>query len=220
MTLGPYIIYTGFVILFCQFFFYSYFCTINDEKYGTKAMRKVIIFLVFFSPLFIQAQVVSCHKTELKKTQTDKWEKVNYGLRVYEFTDSTILRDIINILSFNPDVDSIRTKSDDVTHILEMRFRQGGQDTVICNVAYLELPYLLEDLGGCCLISGYYVLLVGAIPSFLTPTKEVASFSYLSHKIYTYGFEMEEMGDDSVPQWVLGFYEKKVRLLRYYGFED
>lgn len=165
MTLGPYIIYTGFVILFCQFIFYSYFCTINDEKYGTKAMRKVIIFLVFFSPLFIQAQVVSCHKTELKKTQIDKWEKVNYGLRVYEFTDSTILRDIINILSFNPDVDSIRTKSDDVTHILEMRFRQGGQDSVICNVAYLELPYLLEDLGGCCLISGYYVLLVGAIPS-------------------------------------------------------
>lgn len=176
-------------------------------------------------PLFVQSQVVSCSKTELKRTKNDRWERVNYKLRIYEFADSNMLRETMHILSLNPQVDSIRITSQKVTFIMNMSFKQCNQDTINCRVLYYDLPYMLEDLKGCCIIAGYYVQISGIVPWFLTPTKNTASFSYLSHKIslYNYGekrYEIEEMGDDSVPQWHLTFFDKKVRLLKYIGIDS
>lgn len=189
-------------------------------------MRKLVVLLVVLFPFFVQAQVVSCHKTTLKKSETDTWEKVNYNLRIFEFKDSTVLREITKILQFNLLFDSdIRVKSEKVTSILTMWFKQSSPDTLICQASYSDKPYLYDELRGCCLMACYYVQLVGAIPSFLTPTNDVASFSYLSHKVKMgnydgFEWELEEMGDDSVPQWIIEFSNKNVRLLRYYGVDD
>lgn len=189
-------------------------------------MRKyIVIILLGLFPSYIGAQVVHCHKTEIKKTKTDKWEKVNYGLRLFAFEDTAILRETAKILLFNSPIDSIHIESKKVTHILTMRFKPSGGDTLVCTVSYSEKPFLYEDLKGCCLISGYYVQLVGTIPSFFRPTKDIASFSYQSRKIIMgnyngIDFELEEMGDDSVPQWNLEFAGKNVRLLDYHGVND
>lgn len=187
--------------------------------------RFVLIILLGFFPSFIWAQVLFCHKTEIKKTKTDKWEKVNYGVRLFVIEDTAIIRETARILLLNSPNDSIQIESGMVTHILTMWFKPKGGDTLICNVSYSEKPFLYEDLKGCCLISGHYVQLVGTIPSFFRPTKESAVFSYLSHKIYMgnyngIDFELEEMGDDSIPQWNLEYAGKNVRLIDYHGIND
>lgn len=182
--------------------------------------RFVFVILLGLSPSYIWAQVVFCHKTELKKTKTDKWEKVDYTVRQFAFEDTAILRETARILSFNLLVDSIYLESEKVTYILTMRFNSKGGDTLVCDVSYSEKPFLFENLKGCCLISGYYVQLVGTIPSFIKPTKDVASFSYISHMINWGDFELEEMGDDSVPRWTIEYTGKNVRLLSYYGIDD
>ena len=187
--------------------------------------RFITIILLGLFPSYLWSQVVFCHKTEIKKTKTDKWEKVNYGVRIFEFEDTVILRETAQILLLNSSNDSIHIESSRVTHILTMWFKIKGDDTLICNVSYSEKPFLYEDLKGCCLISGHYVQLVGTIPSFFRPTRDIASFSYLSHKINMgnfngIDFELEEMGDDSIPRWNLEYAGKKVRLLDYYGIDD
>ena len=184
-------------------------------------MRKIFILLFFMFPLFVQSQVVSCSKTELKRTKNDRWERVNYKLRIYEFADSNILREIMHILSFDTKVDSIHTTSQKVTYIMNMSFKQCYQDTIICRVLYYDLPYMLEDLKACCIIAGYYVQISGNVPWFLIPTKNTASFSYLSHKMSLYNqgeirYEIEDTGDDRTPQWIIGVFNKNVRLLNYY----
>ena len=181
-------------------------------------MRKIFILLCFMFPLFVQSQVVSCSKTELKRTKNDRWERVNYKLRIYEFADSNILREIMHILSFDTQADSIHTTSQKVTFIMNMSFKQCYQDTIICRVLYYDLPYMLEDLKGCCIIAGYYVQISGIVPWFLIPTKNTASFSYLSHKISLYNqgekrYEIEDMLDDRAPQWKIEYHGNKVRLI-------
>ena len=181
--------------------------------------RFVFVILLGLSPS-IWAQVVFCHKTELKKTKSDKWEKVSYAVRQFAFEDTAILRETAHILLLYSPNDSIQIESGMVTHILTMWFKPKGGDTLICNVSYSEKPFLYEDLKGCCLISGHYVQLVGTIPSFFRPTKESASFSYISHMINWGDFELEEMGDDSVPRWTIEYTGKNVRLIDYHGFND
>ena len=207
-----------------------YSASLRDTPIESKPLRcSVVLCITFimlvFSPITLRAQVVGCKKTEIKKTKTERWEKVKYGLRVFEFKDSTLLRETIQILSLKPKDDSIPVDSKNVKSILVMRFEQGGGDTITCHVSYLEKPFIYDELKGCCLISGYYVQIEGIIPFFLTPTKEVATFSYLSHKFNmgNYGgvtWELEDMGDDSLPQWKLIFSEKKVRLLEYRGIDS
>lgn len=187
--------------------------------------RFLLIILLGIFPSFVWTQVLFCHKTEIKKTKTDKWEKVDYGVRLFVFEDTATLRETAHILLLNSPNDSIHIESGMVTYILTMMFKPKGDDTLICNVSYSEKPFLYEDLKGCCLISGHYVQLVGTIPSFFRPTKEIVSFSYLSHKInigiyHGIGFELEEMGDDSVPAWNLEYVGTKVRLIDYYGIDD
>ncbi|MCR4828529.1 MAG: hypothetical protein K5864_03600 [Bacteroidales bacterium] len=184
---------------------------------------KIILILIIFFPLSLQSQVVFCNKYEIKKTTTDRWERVNYGLRIFEFNDSTILRETIHVLSLSHDVDSIHIKSENVKEILVMWFKEGCGDTVTCRARYSEKPFVYDELKGCCLISGYYVQLAGTIPSFMTPTKDIATFSYLSHMIVMGNYdgfiwEMEEMGDDSIPQWNIEYFQNKVRLINYYGY--
>lgn len=182
-------------------------------------MKKVAIIFLFFVPVFIQAQVLSCNTKRIKETNNEKWEKVDYKLRVYEFADSNILLETIKNLSFNPNVDTISKA------FLCMQFKPSGQDTVIANITYLEKPYLLDDLKGCCLVAGHYFLITGIMPSFLIPTKSVASFNYLSHKITwaKYGkkkYEIEDMGDDSAPQWKIEYSGENVRLIEYFDIGD
>lgn len=169
-------------------------------------------------PLFVHSQVVSCNTTELKRTKNDRWERVNYKVRIYEFADSNMLRETMHILSLDSQVDSIRTTSQKVTFIMNMSFKQSNQDTIICRVLYYNLPYMIEDLKGCCIIAGYYVQISGIVPWFLIPTKKTASFSYLSHKISLFNegdkrYEIEEMGDDSCPQWKIRYYDHNVHLI-------
>lgn len=183
-------------------------------------MKKNVILSCFLIPVFAYSQVVSCHKTELKRTKSDRWERVNYELRMYEFADSNILRKTMQIFSMDSIANSIPTKSEKVTFIMTMSFKQCGYDTVICRVAFLELPYMLENLKGCCLIAGKYVQIKGIVPYFLTPTKKTASFSYLSHKISLFNdgdkrYEIEEMGDDSCPQWKIVYSGNNVQLIDY-----
>ena len=173
----------------------------------------------------VQAQVVSCHKTELKKTSTDWWGKVDYEVRLYEFADSTVVNEIQKILSLKADVDSICNKSEMVTDILTMRFEKNNDGAIICHVRYSEKPFLHDDLIGCFIMANHYIQIRGAIPSFLNPTKTTANFSYFSHKINLANyngrkFEIEEMGDDSAPQWTIEITDGNVELLRYYGIDD
>ena len=139
-------------------------------------MKKIIILSCFLIPVFTYSQVVSCHKSELKRTKSDRWERVNYKLRMYEFADSNILRKTMQILSMDSIADSIPIKSEKVTFIMTMSFKQSGYDTVICRVAFSELPYMLGTLKGCCLIAGKYVQITGIVPYFLTPTKKLRLF--------------------------------------------
>lgn len=182
-------------------------------------MRKVVILLlVLFSASLLRAQVLSSHKTVIRNSKTQRVERVNYQVPLYEFADSAILLSTIRLLSFDPAVDTIRIKSDKVTYILTMRFEQGGGDTIVCHASYSESPYIYDDLQGCCLIAGYYVQIIGLLPPFLVPTKETVSFSYVSYKLCFEQFELEEMGDDSAPHWVIGFSGNDVTLIKYYPY--
>ncbi len=181
-------------------------------------MRKLFVLLCLMFPLFVHSQVVSCNTTELKRTKNDRWESVNYKVRIYEFADSNMLRETMHILSLDSQVDSIRITSQKVTFIMNMSFKQSNQDTIICRVLYYNLPYMLEDLKGCCIIAGYYVQISGIVPWFFTPTKNTASFSYLSHKISLYNqgeirYEIEDTGDDSAPQWKIAYHGNQVQLI-------
>ncbi|MBO4588641.1 MAG: hypothetical protein J5711_07090 [Bacteroidales bacterium] len=189
-------------------------------------MRKIVILILFsLSASIIQAQVVSCHRKVLRRTKTEKVERVNYRLCLYEFSDTAILRKTMCILSLNPIADSIRRKSEKVTYILTMQFEQVGDDTLVCHAYYSDLPYMQENLRGCCLIDGHYVQIIGVIPPFMTPTKSTTSFSYISHKLILgeYNgrvFYFEDMGDDRAPQWDISYSRGAVQLLKYHGIND
>lgn len=189
-------------------------------------MRNVVILmLVLFSASLLRGQVLSCHKTVLKNSKTQRVERVNYKVPLYEFADTAILRKTMCILSLNPIVDSIHRKSEKVTCILTMRFDQVGDDTLVCHAYYSDLPYMQQNLRGCCLIDGHYVQIIGVMPPFMTPTKSTTSFSYISHKLILgeYNgrvFDFEDMGDDRVPQWFIGFSGNDVTLIEYFPIGD
>ena len=106
-----------------------------------------------------------------------------------------------------------------------MQFEQVGDDTLVCHAYYSDLPYMQENLRGCCLIDGHYVQIIGVIPPFMTPTKSTTSFSYISHKLILgeYNgrvFYFEDMGDDRAPQWDISYSRGAVQLLKYHGIND
>lgn len=187
-------------------------------------MKKTLLIIVSVLPLFAQSQVTYCQKTIQKKSTVDKWEKVNYRLRIYEFIDSTLLQRTAQLLSLNPDCNRVIENGETITWILTMSFKKEGKDTMVCNVTYSEKPYMYPRLMGCCMIGGRYAQIVGDTPKFMKPTKNTKAFSYISHKIFMgkyngVEYETEEMGDDSVPQWILEYDGKDVTLLKYYGVD-
>lgn len=179
---------------------------------------RIIFLLLFLLPIHIQAQAVSCRITELNTAGIDKWEKVDYSLNVFEFKDSSLQKEIVQIISSEKNEnDSILGKNDGTGGILSMRFELGREDSLFCHIEYSDKPYLYNNLIGCCLIDGYYVQILGVVPYFLTPLNEIASFTYTRHIIGDGEIALEEMGDDSLPKWVLLFSRKHFLLLKYYG---
>lgn len=179
---------------------------------------RIIFFLLSLLPIYIQAQVVSCRITELNKTEIDKWEKVDYSLRIFEFKDTSLLKEVVQIISSEKiENDSILGKNNESDGILSMRFELGGGDSLFCHIEYSDKPYLYNNLNGCCLIDGNYAQIIGVVPYFLTPLNAIASFTYIRHIIGDSEIALEEMGDDSLPKWVLVFLQKNVQLLKYYG---
>lgn len=184
--------------------------------------RNIVLILLLILPLYIWSQVVSCQKRVLKSTRDSRTEMVDYHIRIFEFVDSTMLMKTMQLLSIAPVTSSISLESKKVKSILTMTFVRENDSTWSCDVCYSGKPFMYDDLWGCCLISDQYVQLAGDIPSFLTSTKQTASFSYLSHKLIMGGykgktFEIEEMGDDSVPRWKLEYCGCDVRLSGYWG---